>query len=464
MPLRPETWSQQSIFRTRWAKQWKHLTAPSDWGVIHDGQRCHFISQGSIIQNGEGTFAVRKLKQEPCRQISGHTFSQLKKFDSRDAEGRQSVLLHQVKIEGGWIIGQAAASAWKVLDSSDIWESVGVVEDFNCIEGLDLPQSATGLLHGCNKDDHMFLFGMCMDACSPYTFSNSLSGTDFLYLRPYCLRASYNHFGFACAAIPSGVDPSLAVAMLGRDVALMETGNLCTPTVMSDGTVQWQKIHAHLANFVSDRGGADKPLGRLKVGSGTKSEWKGFRGCQDGFAIGPRNDGFHPFGGDCRLFRSVCIEDMFLTHTTLTLYCSIWIMYTRNLSMCMKNEENLSRRDGWPGHRLVFREEKTGGDEARCGMTFLKMYSLVEQEQVTLRHHCQGLHPGSTRQLVLSMLGIMQLDLEFCRECFALSCNTWNISNYSHSTCFSIPLRKMQHTHMLLHQPMPKTFFWGNIL
>lgn len=313
MPLRPETWTQQSIFRTRWAKEWRHLTAPSDWGVIHDGKRCHFISQGSIIENDEGTFVVRELRQQPHTAIDGKKFSQLRKFETDDARGEQRMLLHKVEIEAGWIVSQRARGEWRLLDSSQIWESLGAVEEFQCIEGLDLPRSATGLLDGCNQDDHMFMFGMCMDACSPYTFSNSLSGTDFLYLRPWCLRASYNHFGFACAAVPKGVDPSLAVAMLGRDVGLMESGNLYTPTVVADGSVRWKRIHAHLANFVSDRGGADRPLGRLKVGSGTKSEWKGFRGGRDGFAIGPRNDGFHPFGGDCRLFRSVCATNEIYT-------------------------------------------------------------------------------------------------------------------------------------------------------
>lgn len=306
MPMRPETWRKQSIFRTTWARKWSHFTAPGDWGVIYDGHRCHVISQGSIIENSDATYVVTEVKQEPESPMHGKTFSALAQYDSEDARGKQRVHVHRIRIEHDWITYKASAGEWKALDPSELWQTKGIVTDYSCVAGLDLAQPATGLMDGINEDDHMFIFGMCMDGCSPYTFSNSLSGTNFLYLRPWCLRASFKHFGFACAAIPSGVDPSLAVAMLGRDIALMETGTLYVPTVMGDGTVRWQRIHAHLANFVSDRVGADNPLGRLHVGSGTRSEWKGFRSYQDGFAMGPRNDGFHAFGGNSRLFRSVC--------------------------------------------------------------------------------------------------------------------------------------------------------------
>ena len=305
MPLRPETWREHSIFDTTWAKQWHHLTSPGDWGVIYDGRRCHFISQGSIVSNEYGTFVVEKLRQRTCTALEGLTFGQLQDFELNDARGEQQVLLHKVRIENGWIVDMEENDTWEILDPESIWELTGSVNDYQISSGINVPKPATSLLHECSRDDHMFIFGMCMDGCSPYTFSNNLSASNFLYLRPWCLRASYNHFGFACAAIPNGVDPSLAVGMLGRDIALIESGLLHTPRVMDDGTVRWQRIFAHLGNFISDRQGSDNPLGRIHVTAGTKSEWKGFVGVSEGFTMGERNDGFHQFGGNVRIFRSV---------------------------------------------------------------------------------------------------------------------------------------------------------------
>lgn len=317
MPLRPETWREKSIFNTTWAKKWHHLTSPGGWGVIYDGKRCHFISQGSVINNSSSTFVVEKVNQQTARSLQDCSFHALKHFTQSEAQGKQFMLLHEVKIQGGWIIQVTEEPTWLELHPTAVWHFTGSVHDFNVAEGINLPTPASSLLHECTREDHMFIFGMCMDGTSPYTFSNSLSGTNFLYLRPWCLRASYNHFGIACAAIPDGVDPSLALGMLGRDVALMESGLLHTPRVMDDGSVRWQRIFAHLGNFISDRAGSDNPLGRIHVAPATKSEWKGFVGHQEGFGIGPRNDGFHQFAGNARIFRSVCTHSPNIKPLTL---------------------------------------------------------------------------------------------------------------------------------------------------
>ena len=305
MPLRPETWQKKSIFNTNWARHWSHITARSDWGVIFDGRRCHFISQGSVIRNEMGMFVVQRVEQKPVKDMRNCTFSQLQKFQSADTQGAQRVLVYGIHVENQWVVRATTRPHWQRLDKMDRWDFCGQIEDYSVLNEINLPVSASSLTEGCTEDDHMFIFGMCMDGCSPYSFSRSLTGTHFLHLRPWCIRASFTHFGFACAAIPKGVDPSLAVAMLGRDIALIESGNLFCPRVMDDGVVRWQRIYAHLANFISDREGSDNPLGRIHAKAGTKCEWKGFIGCRDGFGIGPRNEGPHAFGGDSRIFRSV---------------------------------------------------------------------------------------------------------------------------------------------------------------
>ena len=271
------------------------------------------MSQGSVVQRDERTFVIEKLQQSPRTPLGTLTFGQLAKFKREDVEGRLWMLVHEIEIVDSQVERVLRGRTWRLLGADSEWQYLGQIEKFTQAHGLQLPTSASGISHGCSNTDPVFLLGMNMDGCGPYKFSKTLEGTNLLYLRSWTLRASFRHFCFPCAAVPKGVDPSLAVGMLGRDVSIMERGDVCTVKAGHDGVARWQRIFCHLANFVSDRDGSENPLGRIHASAKTKSEWKGFLGWRDGFGLGPRAEGNHEFGGNARYLRSVCGCVKFMT-------------------------------------------------------------------------------------------------------------------------------------------------------
>lgn len=328
-PQKPSTWRRNSIWNTNWVKQWSHITAPSSWGVVHDGTNGHFVSQGSVIQRDDKTFVLERLLQRPRRPFRQLTFGQLSKFKPEDVEGRLWILVHEIEMVNGHIQGKLGEKTWRLLSAASEWKYLGQVETFTQESELNLPQSASGMLEECSDSEQIFLLGMNMDACGPYKFSKTLTGTHMLYLRSWTMRASYRHFGFPCAAVPNGMDPSLALGMLGRDISIIERGDIYTVKACTDGIARWQKIFCHLANFVSDREGSDNALGRIHAGAKTKSEWKGFLGWRHGFGLGPRADGNHEFGGNARYFRTVCICTVYAPSLKYMLRCSTSILFMK---------------------------------------------------------------------------------------------------------------------------------------
>ena len=305
-PLDRNTWRKNSIHNTRWAKKWHHLTSRGDWALIWDGSNTHFISSGSLIQQNGEIFVVHKLAQRPCREIVGLNFSRLGEFDANEAKGRQSVSIQQVDMTNGEIHAITGELEWRHLITDEDWEYVGQVEDFVVADHLDLPATAGGLCEGVQPGDDMWIWGVNIDGTGMFTFSQRLAGTEMLYLRDWGSRLPYYDMAWTCGACIKGGDPRLMIGMLGRDVALTEQKNIRTLKVLDNGDVVWRRIHMHLGNVVGDRRGTDGPLNKLNSGDQTRFEWKDFASWDDGFGMGIRNDGPHAFGGDARMFRSVC--------------------------------------------------------------------------------------------------------------------------------------------------------------
>ena len=306
-PLDETTWREDTVFATLWARKYHHLTAPDGWAQIFDGTDKHFISRGSVIGRDAEWFVVMGTEQAPSKSLDGKTFTEISRFSARDARGIQHVRLRQVDRFNGELLGMRGDTMRVPLRKRMLWNYAGQVEDFICHEGWDWPKSAKGLTHGLTPKDDMWVWGANMDGTGMFQFSSTLDETEMLYLRDWPGRVSYKHMVWDCGASLKGVDPSLLVGMLGRDVALTEQRHVRTLQARSDGRIVWKRIHMHLATLQGDRRGMEPPLGKLHSGSGTRNERKDFRGAVDGFEMGPRGVGPHAFCGQERIFPQVCV-------------------------------------------------------------------------------------------------------------------------------------------------------------
>ena len=307
-PMDVTTWREGSVFRTNWAKDWHHFTSPGGWGVINQGRKRKFISQGSVLSHDGTCVVLRRIEQRPQRDFGNSTFTDLTTWTNVDARGEQFMYLEEVEVKNGDIVGLTGVSWEEKLTDEVRWRYEGQIEAFNPPEGIAFPTTASGFRDGCTKDDPLIAISMNMDACTPLGFSTSMDGMCYLYGRDLTNRASYAHFVWPLAAVPKGVDKNLATALLSRDVAFTEQHELRAHRVTSGGKLQWQKVFAHLANFVSDREGSDNPLGRIHSAKGTKNEWKCFTGQGERFDLGARGEDSHVFGSTSRMFNTVCLR------------------------------------------------------------------------------------------------------------------------------------------------------------
>lgn len=305
------TWREGSVFATEWADKFEHYTNKSNWCVVGPENMRLPVSSGSVIMDmaRRELLVILRVEQRTVREdFTNETFRSLKKWTLEDARGQQWILAQSLQVENGQITRVDPTINELKLEDSAQWTYMGQIEEFPKVEGLLFPHSARKFADGCGPDDPMFVLGLNMDACRPYRFSGRLDGSCFLYGRDMASRGSYTHFVWPLVAMPRGMDQSLATALVARDIALIEQHNLSMHRALPTGGIRWQKVYAHLGNFVSDRMGSDNPLGRLHAGAFTKNEWKGFAGRNQGFTIGERDDekSQHPFHGSTRLFRGVC--------------------------------------------------------------------------------------------------------------------------------------------------------------
>lgn len=333
MPLQPTTWRQGSVFATQWAKNWHHLTSPTGWGVItHHGQG-KIISAGCVLRRQDELAVVVRIEQRPCANLDVGRFADLLNLNSEQARGQQWMYLLPLEIDENTIVGTGASEIEVQLADEIDWTYVGQIEKCPQVPDLHLPQTSSKLLQDCKEDDPMVLLAMNMDACTPLGFSTSLDGMTFLYGRDLTNRCSYSHFAWPLAAVPKGVDESLATALLCRDVAFAEQHNVWAWRVFdTDNKLERQRVHLHLANFISDRRGSDNPLGRIEATGGTKNEWKSFTGAAEGFDLGRRGEGNHRFGGNARMFNTVCVFAIFVCvlHDRMTVYSTCTSKISRN--------------------------------------------------------------------------------------------------------------------------------------
>ena len=308
-PKDPTTWRQGSVYNTEWARNFQHFTSENDWCILGQGGT-HAVSRGSIIFNKRQNelCVVWGVVQRTTGDLAqAQTFAELKRWTREEARGCQFVQVQVLTLSGGVITAvDPTIHEHKVEDCSD-WTCLGTIEEFPLADGLHTPRTASGFADECKFDDPMFIIGINMDACRVHRFSAKLDGTCFVYGRDMACRGSYSHFAWPLAAIPKGVDKSFATALIARDVAYIEQHQLQIHRATQDGSLRWQKVFAHLGNFVSDRDGSDKPLGRIKASAGTKNEWKDFAGASQGYTLGERRmQAGHPHHGSQRMFRGVC--------------------------------------------------------------------------------------------------------------------------------------------------------------
>ena len=252
---------------------------------------------------------VDRIEQRPQRDLDNSTFTDLTTWTNVDARGEQYLFLEELEVEidgrEASILGLSGEHLVEKLTDEVRWRYLGQIEEFDLPEDVDFPTTASGFRDGCEEGDPLIAISMNMDACTPLGFSQSMDGMCYLYGRDLTNRASYAHFVWPMAAVPKGVDNNLATALLSRDVAFCEQHDLRALRVTTDGRLRWQKVFAHLANFVSDRQGADNPLGRIHSATGTKNEWKGFTGKDGEFDLGARGEQSHVFGSTTRMFHTV---------------------------------------------------------------------------------------------------------------------------------------------------------------
>ena len=305
------TWREGSVFNTEWAQNFHHYTSETNWCVVGPKEYCLPVSQGSVIFDTtlRELSVVVAIEQRTTREdIAAQTFHALKKWKLEEARGQQWLFTQSLTVQDGVITAVDPTIHEYKYEQSERWTYAGQIEDFNQVDGLVYQPSAAKFAHNCSKEDPMFVVGINMDACRPYRFSGKLDGTCFVYGRDMAGRGSYTHFVWPLAAVDQRMDKSMATALIGRDIAYAEQHDMHMHRVSDTGEIKWQKVFAHLGNFVSDREGSDRPLGRLKSGAKTKNEWKCFAGWREGYTVGERRkDEYpHPFHGSTRLFRGVC--------------------------------------------------------------------------------------------------------------------------------------------------------------
>ena len=374
--MNPETWRAGSVFDTEWAKQFHHYTSENNWCVLGNGGT-DVVSRGSVVFDHERKelCVVWRVEQRTSRDMASATsFAELKRWTVDDARGQQFLQVQTLTVEEGVITEVDPHIHEHEVTVEGRWTCLGCIEEWKVAHGVVTPKTASHFTAGCEIDDPMFVVGINMDACRTHRFSGRMDGSCFVYGRDMAGRGSYTHFVWPMAAVPKGVDPSMATALIARDIAFAEQCELRMLRASETQGLRWQKVFAHLGNFVSDRDGSDAPLGRIKAVQNSKNEWKGFRGCNEGYTIGARGaKDAQPFHGSQRMFRGVCVTSPSCRHRhTYTHTHALTVKLVSTLIGCVATLGGLQTRQGAhsrvkPVRHSESNTKRTGGVELWLG-------------------------------------------------------------------------------------------------